>query len=137
MKRTILFRGRTKAGKWLEGMPTFNFEYIFNEEEVDSPDNYEVEPETVGEFTGLTDKNGVKIFEGDIISPNMKAFRYFVVFENGCFVLYHRNRKDHDGKYFKWGLLSRAFELSDFHLEVVGNIHNNPKRNSHEPNRKM
>lgn len=67
MKREILFRGKTKLNnKWIFGMPTYDFEYIFNSESVDSVDNFEVIPETVGQFTGLTDKNGVKIFSDDL-----------------------------------------------------------------------
>ena len=63
MKRDILFRGKSPKGHWIYGMPSYDLKYIFNDSNYDSHDQFEVIPETVGQFTGLTDKNGVKIFE--------------------------------------------------------------------------
>lgn len=66
--REILFKGkRTDNGEWVEGyLINFWGEYcIVN---TDSRDIcFKVDPETVGQFTGYTDKNGKKIFEGDIV----------------------------------------------------------------------
>ena len=68
MQREILFRGKLKkSNKFIYGLPTCDFSYIFNSSQVDSCDNYEVIPETIGQFTGILDKNGTKIFKGDII----------------------------------------------------------------------
>lgn len=68
MEREILFRGKNlDSTDWIYGMPTYDFKFIFNEDNTDSSDNYKVLPKTVGQFTGVIDKKGVKIFEGDLI----------------------------------------------------------------------
>ena len=75
------------------------------------------------QFTGLLDKNGKEIYEGDLLSPFHESIGpYWVVFENGSYVCYH--------KHGRWGLLSRAFEadiLKDYSPVVIGNIYENPE----------
>ena len=82
---------------------------------------YEVDPETVGQYTGLTDKNGVKIFEGDIIRHKtyLEERIYRILYDEGAFCyFYDRNT---------YPLTDYEFGLYCENVEVIGNIHDNPE----------
>ena len=76
------------------------------------------------QYTGLKDKNGKEIYEGDIITFG-KYIKYRVIFEDSCFHLYHHEGlKEWDGTDYRWGPLYRIKELA-FDVELVGNIYEN------------
>ena len=118
--REILFRGkRTDDYEWIEGslcttIPSdedfytisyFDFEGYYIEETVI--------PETVGQYTGLTDKNGKKIFEGDIVKGTFLGFPVSIkdyVFS----ISWQEDITGYRANYFE-------------NVEVISNIHDNPE----------
>lgn len=135
--REILFRGkRTDNGRWVEGYLIADTEfagkpyyhtYIVNYK---SPSGcfggdifIEIIPETVGQYTGLTDKNGAKIFEGDICRK-FKSGDCVSVAWHGTMAGYVWSKRKENNRYiFDFGDL---FRVSDKY-EVIGNIHDNPE----------
>ena len=134
----ILFRGKTSDGEWVEGdllqtrYHSGHIEYqIMPQTPVSSA--VPVLPETVGQYTGLTDRNGKRIFEGDIVrltdEHNEIEWTAVVVFGNP------------NGEY-NWGWQLKAIgefdgnkdillwvdmEESGAYCEVIGNIYDNPE----------
>ena len=122
--REVIFRGkRADNGEWIEGS-------LLGIDWCDKPSTYSIAPntpvsvfysvipETVGQYTGLTDKNGKRIFEGDIVSL-----------------------VKHDGLIYKVVYVPCRYELVNSkgvncfvldiykseNIEVIGNIHDNPE----------
>lgn len=116
--REILFRGkRTDTKEWIEGVafPHDNDKVtMFRQHSVDGIlVGKEVDPKTVGQFTGLTDKKGTKIFEGDIIE--YEGNKYSINY------LLHYAR-------FSAVKPNKVFCVFAYqHGEVIGNIYDNPE----------
>ena len=134
--REILFRGkRIDNGEWVYGAyshhNSLNRGFIVNVG-VDkiSPIAWtcEVIPETVGQYTGLTDKNGKKIFEGDILESKFTKMPYLV-----CFGEYTYSDEYWDGQsvcgWYNEDECGRVtvFGCPDDWATVIGNIHDNPE----------
>ena len=123
MKREILFRGkRTDNGEMVYGnlidsdsivgkIVEFDGEYFIPEFW------YKVDPETVGQFTGMTDKNGTKIFEGDILNEPFQGREklYYVLWDEDYFSF--RAKSGRVDYYLG--------DMQKYHCEVVGNIYDN------------
>ena len=132
MKREILFRGKgVNDGNWLYGY-YLKYTDIVGEVTVVCPlpeegkyydiEDCYVDPATVGQFTGLTDKNGVKIFEGDKLycEAQLDKAEMYVVFEEGQFrmVLCDKFKEYETGRGY--------YDINSFQKTVIGNIHDTP-----------
>lgn len=126
--REILFRGKKHNGTWAYGslIKADTYCCILEAEENVHPIDYPyldddmgtfdgmatpVNPETVGQYTGIVDKNGTKIFEGDIVADSCDGELHLVEFTHGM------------------------FKLSNYHMgygtpfphKIAGNIYDNPE----------
>lgn len=93
MQREILFRGkRIDNGGWVQGSLLAYADgdtFICCEDYIpDVLNKYEVDPATVGQYTGIADKNGVRIFEGDIVQSLNQVYDtdWIVVYEDGKYL---------------------------------------------------
>lgn len=117
--REIKFRGKTKVlNKWVVGSLIIDKErtWISVQQEhwnMGTFDNIEVVPESVGQYTGLKDINGVEIYEGDIVNH---FYRYYVGMDEVSEEMEVVEIKD---------LTHLPFDLSTIGCEAIGNIYEN------------
>ena len=122
MDREILFRGKDIYGKWLYGdliNLTNELKQICNHTQLEHA--HSVDIKTIGQYTGLLDKNGKKIFEGDIVKDEQSGYEYVIKWfsEYACFALANKNgHMEYDVD---------EFEMLVNDLIVIGNIHDNPE----------
>lgn len=129
--REILFRGKRKNGQWeygnyciAEKIDKSGVEYFIIDIDAEGSQHYVI-PETVGQYTGLSDKNGKKIFEGDIVKHY-----------NHCRI---KEYNEDIGRVFYYAETCRFLRTSKLfpndcpemcsgnEYEVIGNIHDNPE----------
>ena len=126
--REILFRGKSETGDW-------GFGYYVKRQFCGGGEQYRIVSidgsfvqairGTVGQWTGLRDRNGARIYEGDIVETSKYGYengkgqnysgkdRFVVHFSDGTYVLENKRR--------------RFCLRPDSSVEVVGNIHDNPE----------
>lgn len=113
---TIKFRGfNAKNGKWIYGFYLQNRgdHFVCPDEFANGKSwkDYEVIPETVGQYTGKKDENGKEIWEGDIVKTSYQELGY--IFYDMC----------------EWRIKSKKdiFHVRYSKMVVIGNIHDNPE----------
>lgn len=121
--REILFKAkRIDNGEWIEGyyvhadetLCKSDVHVIFDGYDLSVAAENEVDPETVCQYTGLIDKNGAKIFEGDFVNVRTTAYMF-----RSCVVKWNESNA-------MWSVASgkARYRMSDsFKYEVIGNIH--------------
>ena len=126
MKREILFRGkRADNREWVYGYLIGNNVIVgevvdFDEDYFNTEFWYKVDPETVGQFTGLTDKNGTKVFEGAIVrsyDDSEDELTNGVVVFNADFCSFCVSMKVHED----------VMLVAHWQYEMIGNIYDNPE----------
>lgn len=130
--REILFRGKLKSnGEWSFGNLNVSLRgtVIITPDETSIGKYGQVIPETVGQYAGLTDKNGKKIFEGDILKSESDGY-IGVVKYNEIIASFIVEINDTKQDYYHWSPLNMGDPLREKqlkHTEIVDNIYDNPE----------
>ena len=129
--REILFKAKRKDnGEWVEGyyvycrkrhyiLPALNKAIGFDERE---DEWVEVDPDTICQYTGLTDKNGEKIWENDILRRD-GYWDMRIEFENGAFMVRNADKIQYINRVTYTSI--STFDIKEY--EVIGNIFDNPE----------
>ena len=121
MDREILYRGINFQKEWVYGdlfhsYANDDIAIAYYREGSKTPTLDAIFPESFGQYTGLTDKNGVKIFEGDIISLGDPNIKYLTMWRNDGFCAKQIGASSYIGL---------TYWASD--IEVLGNVIDNPE----------
>lgn len=122
--RKIVFRGKQRDnGEWFYG-DLIHLNHCVSIRSKDCARS--VVPETVGQYTGLTDKNGMRIFEGDLIRSTETGETAIVQWfsEHSAFMIWCKTSNQ----------VGFLYECEKSIIEVIGNIHDNPELIGDEEN---
>lgn len=118
MNRTIKFRGkRIDNGEWVYGFLA-DEDYINDIYSIDLS-SIEVDRETVGQFTGLFDKNGKEIYEGDIIKGFDITIEVWYSEDRACFIAEMKDPQN--------DMVDILGGYDTERMEIIGNIYDNPE----------
>lgn len=138
MNRDILFKALNANNEWVYGLPRldpqnktiyyeqFNYRMTWLEDNAEC--SQPIKNGTLCQYTGLTDKNGKKIFEGDIIDihQTVNGYNQFVIeYDNYKFSARYYNQKTKEIRSWYGYDLDELFEINEFEKEseVIGNIY--------------
>lgn len=126
MNREILFKAKRKdTGEWVQGLPGYDMSGNIAEIETHKSFGdcriYEIDPDTICQYTGLTDKNGEKIWENDILKANLdesypEDITYIKILWNECRFCINENYSTDIETLEKWDAE---------HFQVCGNVFDN------------
>ena len=127
--RTIKFRARRTNGEWVVGITYFKNKeriFMFLPEPGFNNGGYwveDIEPDTIGQFTGLYSCDGKGIYEGDILKWKADNRLYAVIFKWGMFYA----SVEVCNKYIYGGFPLHTLAGDEKDVEIVGNIYDNPE----------
>lgn len=134
MKRSIKFRGLDYKNNWMFGTYYFGVMYPTSFEGHYINDTM-INPETIGQFTGLKDRNGTEVYEGDICKSTYGTQRPYEIafgeFHDSC-ALEGEEKTTYVGFYTKettgeTSTFGKSIDGTTEYMEVIGNIHSNPE----------
>lgn len=121
--REILFRAkRSGRDEWVRGYLTKMWGMLHIVDEHDENKAFVIDDDTIGQFTGLTDKNGTKIFEGDIVNVTTSKDALRRTYRGKHLIV----RFDEYHRFVASGGLEYPL-CNHYEWEVIGNIHDNPE----------